>query len=1331
MNKENKQMCNNGTRNSGLRTQDSGLRTQDSGLRTQEKRGNLAKKMKLLAMVFWVCLTGVSWGQTPGVVLTAKSYNLASDLNTPYSSDWLLSVAEDNQGNFVSCGYSGGYWSGVEPVILLTDEKLNKVNHNTPRTAAHSFVDPGNSNTAFNLLGSSGAFSEVICTQSNYIAAGAGSVTVSGVGTKKAIVTAISNDFNTKTNYVFFTSGPFASSTIYARCITSYVDPVTSSIYYFAAGVKDGEWFLFMLDDQMNVVNNWVIINPNSSLALVGDVRSLCVGYPSGTEYNNKPANATQAANRLVLCGYAQDPNNSSNLNSYLVSINFSALFDNGGGTGVANVEFIDEFDSEPTYGNPSLYDATFPKDVSNPASKWPCWQQYYIRNGDISYNGVVINDHAVDDWGVDVKQDINGDFVQTIMANYVRFGGHHGSTGSIEINHDLYHNEIDERVPDDLYTGQLILKAYSPDPANVNNLVLQTQYHVGHASGLDYANRIAFDHNNDMYISSSTGDKDKALLLKNSTTTDYVANFMLHKLELNKSTWTFGLLWDKVFLGGADATTDQSGRGCGFDVAVTRNNNVVFVGDNQNNYDPVNDPNDDDFDLVLIKNDCIQSTLTPPLIDIGPNDPSNPGEFSVQTRLNGVGNTYTWGGNHIVGARVVVEDGYTLRIAYGAEIQFLDINELGDRYADFSGYIADVGDVSIIVNPGGKLEVMDGAHLTNLKNTGCDDSWGGVYLAAQVNSATDAANMTLKNSTISNAKTGVKNRGVLSAINTVSGSQNYQNIPNGGILNANFLNNRVSVDSRKLSGAFTEPETYFYLQNFACTDRIPGHSLGLDYFIRLNAGELSQNQVKGCLFTNTYFNNLGMCAGISAFNSQVDVMFADLDPMNTGLCHPNMWRPSSFEGLYTAIRHGSPSQHPQARLRVMEADFKNNKEAIIDGAGRDNVIYKNNINWDNAYPFMSNNDYKLGVFNSWAYSTKIYENIITNDNNSRDFIALYTNQNAWDPSLGGHNVKGNSITNLGPNNLGIGHQFDGDNSHLQVSCNSYSGLSTAWLVNGPLEDQGQVTPAASNSNSWDACTGNTNILANFGFTYNYGTTDNPGSFSCNPGVRLNSIINDAPCVIIDPCSLYSHASGGEGSGDWDIDAMADISDQEKMVDDFFRGNYASVSATLSELSFTDQYEDLDKVINAVLPAFQSGRGFTLNGGERAFLRNYAVGTSYTNMIANDILFFFADERVTQEFLVPSGGASSAPSSETAAIISLQAQHAVSIYPNPAKHTIRIIVTGDNSYTGEILDVQGKVMMHINSGEGNTIDISSLSAGMYFMRVQAGDVSELHKLLVR
>ncbi len=74
----------------------------------------------------------------------------------------------------------------------------------------------------------------------------------------------------------------------------------------------------------------------------------------------------------------------------------------------------------------------------------------------------------------------------------------------------------------------------------------------------------------------------------------------------------------------------------------------------------------------------------------------------------------------------------------------------------------------------------------------------------------------------------------------------------------------------------------------------------------------------------------------------------------------------------------------------------------------------------------------------------------------------------------------------------------------------------------------------------------------------------------------------------------------------------------------------------------------------------------------------------------------------------------------------------VSIYPNPANETITISTTGTKGKIDVVItDISGKVLMQDEVSNNATVDVSKLSAGMYFVRLKVGEFNTVKKMMKR
>ena len=74
-------------------------------------------------------------------------------------------------------------------------------------------------------------------------------------------------------------------------------------------------------------------------------------------------------------------------------------------------------------------------------------------------------------------------------------------------------------------------------------------------------------------------------------------------------------------------------------------------------------------------------------------------------------------------------------------------------------------------------------------------------------------------------------------------------------------------------------------------------------------------------------------------------------------------------------------------------------------------------------------------------------------------------------------------------------------------------------------------------------------------------------------------------------------------------------------------------------------------------------------------------------------------------------------------LIDVNATNAIQIFPVPTKDILNIAFTKDNNYTVKIIDILGVVKQHILKPTQNKIDVSKLTPGVYFIKIQhKGDI---------
>jgi len=229
-------------------------------------------------------------------------------------------------------------------------------------------------------------------------------------------------------------------------------------------------------------------------------------------------------------------------------------------------------------------------------------------------------------------------------------------------------------------------------------------------------------------------------------------------------------LLWDKSFdadpNGALDYPGDMKEQECVFRITEADDGGLVFVGNTSHNAD--------DYYLAKVSGDCCVKKYMDDDYDIV-GYPYNK-NIEVNTTWN---STYPGNNSSVVGT-VVVKAVKTLTID-GITMEFAD-----SRKMDF--------ETKIIVEPGGRLKLINGAKLTSLSD--CENSmWNGVEIHGEKDVPQTSAyqgTLEMNNATIENAIIGV----------ACVGRENF-NVHSwkaGGILkitNSFFTNNLIGVEMR------------------------------------------------------------------------------------------------------------------------------------------------------------------------------------------------------------------------------------------------------------------------------------------------------------------------------------------------------------------------------------------------------------------------------------------------------------------------------------------------------------------------------------------------------
>ncbi|MCF6183131.1 MAG: T9SS type A sorting domain-containing protein [Bacteroidales bacterium] len=82
---------------------------------------------------------------------------------------------------------------------------------------------------------------------------------------------------------------------------------------------------------------------------------------------------------------------------------------------------------------------------------------------------------------------------------------------------------------------------------------------------------------------------------------------------------------------------------------------------------------------------------------------------------------------------------------------------------------------------------------------------------------------------------------------------------------------------------------------------------------------------------------------------------------------------------------------------------------------------------------------------------------------------------------------------------------------------------------------------------------------------------------------------------------------------------------------------------------------------------------------------------------------------------------------------SINAENGLKIYPNPAVNEIKIDLSSFNNQNVSIslIDITGKTVALYNLANSNTIDISNLKSGIYFVKADSPEKTKTTKLVIK
>ncbi|MBL8009845.1 MAG: T9SS type A sorting domain-containing protein [Flavobacteriales bacterium] len=493
-----------------------------------------------------------------------------------------------------------------------------------------------------------------------------------------------------------------------------------------------------------------------------------------------------------------------------------------------------------------------------------------------------------------------------------------------------------------------------------------------------------------------------------------WLSDSYMAELDLADGSVNWEGTWDADNVAGTTPTCDPDNyrqRQCSFQVVEADDEGLVVCGNTGHTWE----------DGFLIKFHGCESDpeLYTAFHALYPYDPSN---VYTLTATN-----TTWSTSMNVRGSVVIPAGKTLTINNGATISFADSRRVGYT-------------TNLVVQPGGKLVVVQGATLTNIGPCG-DGMWDGIMALGNTNLAQSPGNQATvelaTGATITNAFVGVL--AANADINDPIGSTATQRGARVICANAVFENNIHDVVLRPYScgggcaNDFTV--TKFWECDFLTTG--PLNYADKTPKVHLHVSNYPRTWVRGCVFENsdTGINGADVAAwgvGIESFNTDLRVV-----DQNNG--DPAMPRTPTFGTLQAGCLAANSNGKPvyvynayfgdcghglgiwgSANARVVGCDFKEPDLDMV-GQGFGAPVYGTYLEGTSSILFEDN-------WFSAVPGTNTYPCVGSTFNNIGSTSNTYTN-NRYDAF--------DCLNCAGIESAGT--TIQGSNSGLQFRCNQYS----------------------------------------------------------------------------------------------------------------------------------------------------------------------------------------------------------------------------------------------------------------------------------------------------
>ncbi len=775
---------------------------------------------------------------------------------------------------------------------------------------------------------------------------------------------------------------------------------------YLGVGRKNNYMALFQLDEQLENLTTTMLGNGND---IKGEIFGMCLLFPNGSKMRDTPKNNNELPTGIAFTGWSENnagyPNYVKNFNVYYGAANL-------------NLSTINYYKLEH-YTNTTSQNNTIPQYSSLNISEEPI-------NPALTYNYK----------GYDICQTQNGNIGGLELWNYMFFSG--TTTDAGEKKTGTGPSGSDQLIAGDIYVRELKF-----DPINFTldtfiSATTQIINNFGHASGSDYYPRIALDLDDNFIVLTNNADHP-------TTVTNH---YFLQKIDRSTYTQTWGSI--KLGIGPSGI--------CPFELFVTKNGRYITAG---NNYNENIAADNEDLDIALWGSSC-QANAVDNANEFISNVP-NGHDFSLQQwSMTTPGNPTTMqiGGSGIVGSRIIVESGYTLKFLGGQNVnlQFPHVEEFGNGIATSSQPMK-----NIVIEPGGKIIIENGVLLRGVQE--CGGSWEGIELKPS-SSGNPKAELIMGSAEIKDAITAIKTN-AFSKINIGSSSGNE----------AKFTNCRTGIEmyNNNYSTSKIIKSIFHYHKPVEAV-----FNEGLDNHIYLdntNGLNIWGSKFINSVSTNNFVPGTYRGTGIKSINSNFNVLkhLAGSNYLTEEPCQPPSQTepPCVFQSLSIGIDavYLIPSYYTGYRIKVLNNRFINCRHAMHFANGNNITVFENEIfveDTNSGQEPIYQLDGNYGITMNGVSQFQIIQNKIQINDLGRFSHGISIINSDYISTIGNSVIYKNETTaQTFQNNKNIALKVGESSSNLKIECNTNTNISTDWVFN-PFTNVVQIgTPNMSAGNSF------------------------------------------------------------------------------------------------------------------------------------------------------------------------------------------------------------------------------------------------------------------------